>query len=151
MQALYSADLRAAMLPDEVQALGRYLRKRTNNRRRTNLFTIRLRCAPDKLRKARTIETGLNTACYHLALRRAGEFIALLHFFGWQVYSEDVDAPSLASLFPLSDLTDDLGTDRDDEAPPGFYGGNAGLPFLISWPKDAARQPKTPPRPIKSR
>ena len=146
MQGLFPADIKASLLPDEVQALGRYLRKRPRNKRRADFFTVRLMCAPDKLQKARRIEAGLKTTVYHEALKRAGEFIALLHFYGWQIWSEDVNAPALARLFPLSDLSDDLGRDRDDKEPPGFYGGNAGLPFWICWPKDADHHPARPYR-----
>lgn len=129
----------AELMPEEVQALGRYLRKRA-----PYMFCLRVVCAPDKVRKSKRIEAGLKTDVYKVALIRAAEFISMLHFCGWQVYSEDINAPALARLFPLSDFSDDLGSDRDDEEPPGFYGGNAGLPFFIDWPRYAESPALTP-------
>ncbi|MBE6418903.1 MAG: hypothetical protein E7031_02105 [Akkermansiaceae bacterium] len=122
------------MMPEEVQALGRYLRKHA-----PYMYNLRVVCAPDKVRKSKRVEVGLKTDIYKVALIRAAEFISLLHFCGWQIYSEDINAPALASLFPLSDLSDDLGSDREEEEQSPFYGGNAGMPFLINWRKDRAR------------
>ena len=83
----------------------------------------------------RRYEFGLKTRYLAEAVKRAGELVAMFHFFGWLVASRHVDAPALASLFPLSDLSDVLGSDREEES--SFYGSNAGMPFLICCPKDA--------------
>lgn len=122
-----------------LQRLKRYIRlnRRNKTKQEEASYCFRIMCAPDKAKKSVRYEFGLRTKDRSKALYRAAELVALLHFCGWVVYSKDIDAPALACLFPLSDLSDDLGTDRDDEEASGFYGGNAGFPFLICWPYDS--------------
>ena len=94
----------------------------------------------------RRYEFGLKTRYLAEAVKRAGELVALCFFCGVEITSKGVNAPALASLFPLSDLSDDIGRDREDEEKDRFTGGNAGLPFLICWPKDADYHPARPYR-----
>ena len=98
---------------------------------------MRLHVAPDVYSKARAVDVGLNTCQQEEALKRAGELVSLCYFCGMKIRNKQVDAPTLACLFPLADLSDDLGTEREEEEESaGFMGGNAGLPFLIRWKKE---------------
>lgn len=130
-----------ATLPEAVQKLAYYLRKNKDGKmHRGGAYSVRLQITTEEKLTAIRHDIGLNTSTPLEALKRAGELVALCHFCGLSISNRKVDAPLLASLFPLSDLSDDLGADREDEES-GFFGGNAGLPFLIRWPKD-----EPPPR-----
>ena len=56
-------------------------------------------------------------------------------FCSMEITNRKVNEPALASLFPLSDLSDVLGRDREEEEAV-FTEGNAGLPFFIQWASD---------------
>ena len=129
--------------PEEVRALARYLKQnKTGICGKEGTYRFRVRIAKERNLSARRYEFGLKTSNLSEAVKRAGELVALFHFFGWIVASRQINAPALASLFPLSDLSDDLGRDRDDEEITEFAGGNAGCPFFIQWASD------TPPHRI---
>lgn len=124
--------------PEEVRALARYLKQnKTGICGKEGTYRFRVRIAKARNLSARRYEFGLKTSNLAEAVKRAGELVSLFHFFGWIVASRQINAPALASLFPLSDLSDDLGRDRDDEEITEFAGGNAGCPFFIQWANDA--------------
>ena len=133
--------LRNAILehyPEEVRALAHCMKQnKTGIKGNAGTYRFRVRIAKNKAMTTRIYEFGLKTRCLAEAVKRAGELVAMFHFFGWIVSSRHVNAPALASLFPLSDLSDDLGRDREDEEECiSFYGGNAGMPFFIQWAND---------------
>ena len=122
-------------LPREVQALLPYLRMNgTGKRGQAGTYYLRLCIAAKKAFTPRRYDFGMKTRNLEKALKRAGELVALCFFCGMEITSRGVDAPALANLFPLSDLSDDLGRDREDEC--SFSGGNAGMPFFIQWASD---------------
>lgn len=124
--------------PEAVRVLTRYLKQnKTGICGKEGTYRFRVSIAKERNLTARRYEFGLKTSNLAEAVKRAGELVALFHFFGWIVASRQIDAPALASLFPLSDLSDDLGRDRDDEEITDFAGGNAGCPFFIQWANDA--------------
>lgn len=131
--------------PEAVQALAHCLKQNKSGiKGKAGTYRFRVLIAKNRAMTPRRYEFGLKTRYLAEAVKRAGELVAMFHFFGWLVASRHVDAPALASLFPLSDLSDDLGSDREEES--SFYGGNAGMPFLICWPKDADHHPARPYR-----
>ena len=138
-------DSRLAHFPEAVKALACYLEQNKPGKRgRAGTYKFKVLIAKDRTKIPRRYEFGLKTRYLAEAVKRAGELVALFHFHGWQVANKHINAYTIADYFPLSDLSDDLGRDRDDEETPGFYGGNAGLPFLICWPKDADIYPARP-------
>ena len=129
--------------PEEVRALARYLKQnKTGICGKEGTYRFRVRIAKERNLTACRYEFGLKTSNLAEAVKRAGELVALCFFCGAEITSKGVNAPALASLFPLTDLSDDLGRDREDEEDDGFTGGNAGLPFFIRWASD------TPPHRI---
>lgn len=121
--------------PEEVRVLSRYLKQnKAGICGKDGTYRFRVRIAKERNLTARRYEFGLKTSNLAEAVKRAGELVALCFFCGMEITSRGVNAPALASLFPLSDLSDDLGRDREDEC--GFSGGNAGMPFFIQWASD---------------
>ena len=123
--------------PAAVKVLARYLKQnKTGINGKDGTYRFRVSIAKERNLTARRYEFGLKTSNLAEAVKRAGELVALCFFCGAEITSKGVNAPALASLFPLSDLSDDLGKDRDDEEIDGFTGGNAGLPFFIQWARN---------------
>ena len=126
-----------ASLPAAVARLAKYLRKNRDGKKKGGAYSVRLNIAPDVYSKSRPVDIGLNTCQLEEALRRAGELVSLCYFCGVSIRNRRVDAPMLSCLFPLVDLSDDLGSAREEEEESAcFMGGNAGLPFFIRWSKE---------------
>lgn len=133
---MHDHDSELDFLPQELQSLKPYLRINSAGKNgQAGTFFIRLSIAYNKVLASRRYEIGLKTRNLVTALKRAGELVSLCFFCGMEITSKRVNAPALASLFPLSDLSDDLGRDREEEEAV-FTGGNAGLPFFIRWASD---------------
>lgn len=114
-----------------LEELEPYLRKKN----RFKGYSFRVQCAPDSITKAERIEFGLLTKNKGTATRRAAEVVAMLHFCGWIIYSKGVNAGHIARMFTLCDISDDLGSYRENETDPGARWRQCGMPFVICWPK----------------